>query len=58
MDARAFADEYANSLGFEIDEPSGYIPNCSGDIRVVFLPDPTNRAHIWSGESFYFKQEG
>lgn len=58
MDARTFADQYAESLGVEIDESDGYIPNCCGDIRVEFREDPANSVHIWSGQSFYFKSEG
>lgn len=57
MDERKFADEVARGLGMEIEEPNGYIPNCSGDIRVEFRPDADNPVHIWSGESFYFKRE-
>ena len=54
MDERSFADQIAQDY-FDsiIDESSGFIPNCSGDIRVEFLEDPSNDVHIWSGESFY-----
>lgn len=57
MDECKFAEDYANSIGMEIDDSNGYIPNCCGDIRVVFLRDPANRVCIYSGESFYFKDE-
>lgn len=57
MDARTFADEVADQYGTEIDDSDGFIPNCSGDIRVEFREDPTNPLHIWSGESFYLKAE-
>ncbi len=57
MDERTFADQVADSFGVSIDESDGYIPNCSGDIRVEFRPDKDNPTHIWSGESFYFKSE-
>jgi len=57
MDERVFADFVADMFGVEIEESDGYIPNCSGDIRVEFRPDRDNPTHIWSGESFYFKRE-
>jgi hypothetical protein len=57
MNERTFADEIADAYGVEIADPDGWIPNCSGDIRVEFRPDPANPVHIWSGESFYFKRE-
>ena len=57
MDERFFADMVADCYGVEIDDSDGYIPNCSGDIRVEFKRDPENSVAIFSGESFYFKQE-
>lgn len=58
MDARAFADQIAKDwLDSEIDDKDGYFPNCCGDIAVVFLEDPENAWHIWSGESFCLKKE-
>ncbi len=57
MDERRFADEIADMFGVGIDDSDGYIPNCSGDIRVEFRPDKNNPCHIWSGESFYFKAQ-
>ena len=57
MDERVFADQVADMFGVDIDDSNGYIPNCSGDIRVEFRPDVDNSTHIWSGESFYFKSE-
>jgi len=57
MDARVFADQVADWFDTTIAEPSGYIPNCFGDIRVEFRPDPDNPTHIWSGQSFYFATE-
>ena len=55
MDERVFADMIANRYGQKIAEPDGYIPNCSGDIRVEFRPSKNNSVHIWGGQSFYFK---
>lgn len=57
MDERIYADMVADSFGVEIDDSDGYIPNCSGDIRVEFRRDPDNHVVIYSGESFFFKQE-
>lgn len=71
LDERRFADEIAANRDCEIADPDGYIPNCSGDIRVEFTdhePAIERDAHndcdrylgsvcIWSGESFYFKRE-
>ena len=57
MDERVFADMVADCYGVEIDDSDGYIPNCSGDIRVEFRRDPENSVAIFSGESFYFKHE-
>lgn len=57
MDERTFADKYAESLGVSIAEPECYILNCCGDIRVEFRDDPNNSLHIWSGESFYVRDE-
>jgi hypothetical protein len=57
MDERKFADLVADMYDAEIDESDGYIPNCSGDIRVEFRPYKNNAWHIWSGQSFYFKAE-
>lgn len=65
MDERRFADEIARSYDREIDESPGYIPNCSGDIRVEFMEHEPRviderfqgATCIWSGESFYFKRE-
>jgi hypothetical protein len=65
MSERKFADEIAAQYDREIDESDGYIPNCSGDLRVEFMEhvpkivDDRFRGAtcIWSGESFYFKTE-
>lgn len=58
MDEIIFAREVADSLGQIVDESdNGYIPNCSGDIRVEFRRDPGNDVCIYSGESFYFLME-
>lgn len=70
MDERKFADEIAAQYDCEIDESDGYIPNCSGDLRVEFTdhePEITRSEYygdryqgsvgIWSGESFYFKRD-
>lgn len=56
MDERKFADLVAEMYDAEIDESNGYIPNCSGDIRVEFRPRRDKGTVIWSGESFYFKR--
>ena len=59
MDERIYADMVADWYGVEIDDSDGYIPgrHCCGDIRVEFKRDPENSVAIFSGESFYFKQE-
>lgn len=58
MDEMQFADEAAQELGLEVDHSdNGYIPSCSGDIRVEFRSDPDNAVLIYSGWSFYFKRE-
>ena len=57
MNERFFAEHVADMLGVKIDESEGYIPNCSGDIRVEFRRDPENSVLIYSGKSFYFKRE-
>ena len=57
MDERIYADMVADWYDMEIDDSDGYIPNCSGDIRVEFRRDPENSIAIFSGESFYFKDE-
>lgn len=54
MDTRKFADQIADMYDAEIANPNGYIPNCSGDIRVEFRPRRDDNTCIWSGESFYF----
>ena len=56
-DCRKFADRYAESIGVEIAEPDGHIPNCCGDIRVEIRLRKKDSLHIWTGESFYFKRE-
>ncbi len=64
--ARTFADQVAHDFCVDIAEPSGHIPNCCGDIRVEFLDHAPNvvderyqgSTRIWSGESYYFAQEG
>jgi hypothetical protein len=35
----------------------GYIPSCSGDLRVEFRPEKRNERVIWSGENYYFERE-
>ena len=70
IDAKIYANEVAESLDLEIDDSDGYIPNCSGDMRVEFWferPKLETRedhsmpsikhypAHIWTGQSFYFR---
>jgi hypothetical protein len=50
MDARTFADQIADMFCMDIDDSDGYIPNCSGDIRVEFRPDPSNPTHMERGK--------
>lgn len=65
LDERRFADEIARQYDRTIDESDGYIPNCSGDLRVEFTDHEPNvideryqgSTCIWSGESFYFARE-
>jgi len=71
LDERRFADEVAAQRDAEIADLDGYIPNCSGDIRVEFIDHEPRIKHdtyndcdrylgsvrIWSGQSFYFKRE-
>lgn len=54
MDAEKYAREYARSVERELAPGKVFIPNCLGDIRVTFVPDPATPWHIWAGESFYF----
>ena len=56
MDERHFAEQVAVMYDREIDDSPGYIPNCSGDIRVEFRENPDKGTVIWSGQSFYFKR--
>ncbi len=61
--AREYANQVAASLGTAIADPSGYIPNCCGYIRVEFLDHEPRivgeryqgSVRIWSGESYYFE---
>lgn len=57
MDARKFADMIAAEYDRTIADSDGYIPTCSGDIRVEFRPRKNDSVVIWSGESFYFSEE-
>lgn len=57
MDARKFTDQIADEFETTISEADGYIPSCSGDIRVEFRPRRDHGEVIWSGESFYFERE-
>jgi hypothetical protein len=65
LSARTFADRVAFSLGREIEDPDGHIPNCCGDIRVEFIdhePQISGERYqgssvIWSGKSYYFATE-
>lgn len=56
-----YAREWAKANGVEIDETSeeegGYIPDCSGHIRVELREDPDNTVHIWSGRNYFCKDE-
>ena len=65
MAERAFAERVAGSLGYDLAEENGYIPNCCGDIRVEFVDhEPSivgeryqGSTRIWSGRSYYFATE-
>ena len=57
MDLDAFADQVADAFGVAIDHSGGYVPSCSGDLRVEFRPDLANSVVIWSGQSYFFKQD-
>ena len=57
MDESKFANQYAASVDREIDKSDGFVPNCSGDIRVEFRNQRDKGTVIWSGESFYFKRD-
>ena len=58
MDAQAFADQIAQDyFGAEINASSGFVPNCCGDIRVEFLYVPESAWRVWTGESFYIKED-
>ena len=57
MDEDVFADQVADTLGVDLDTSDGYIPNCSGDLRVEFRRDPDNAVVIWSGKSYFFVRE-
>jgi hypothetical protein len=57
MDMDKFANMIAREYDREIDPPNGYIPNCSGDIRVEFRRQRDNGTVIWSGQSYYFKRD-
>lgn len=53
-----YAREWAQANGVEIDEDdTGYIPDCSGHIRVELREDPANTVHIWSGCNYFCKDE-
>ena len=57
LDLDRFADMIAIEYEREIDHSPGHIPNCSGDIRVEFRRQRDNATVIWSGQSYYFKDE-
>ena len=51
--AKLVADMFDQTLAV----PDGYIPNCSGDLRVEFRPHKNDALCIWSGENYYFEGE-
>ena len=57
LDLDKFAHMIAERSDREIDRSPGYIPNCSGDIRVEFRPRRDDGTVIWNGRSYYFKSE-
>lgn len=57
LDCELYAKEYADSIGYELDETDGFIPACAGDFRVELLEDPENRVHLWTSQGFYLKPE-
>ena len=57
LDLDRFAAMAADMCDAEIDNRSGHIPNCSGDIRVEFRPRRDVAWHIWTGQSYYFKRD-
>jgi hypothetical protein len=58
LDPIIYAREWADANGVEIDEDDkGYIPDCSGHIRVELREDPANTVHIWSACNYFTKGE-
>lgn len=57
LDLDRFAEMVADWSECTLDDADGYIPNCSGDIRVEFRPHRDNSTVIWSGKSYYFTPE-
>ena len=61
LDPIIYAREWANANGVELDETSeeegGYIPDCSGHIRVELREDPDNTVCIWTGRNYFTKSE-
>lgn len=58
LDPIIYAREWAQANGVEIDEDDpGYVPDCSGHIRVELREDPNNTVHIWNGANYFTKDE-
>jgi hypothetical protein len=55
LDLLKFAELVAEEYDSEIDDSPGYVPSCSGDIRVEFRHSMKETGSIWSGQSYYFK---
>ena len=57
MDHYKFAKLVADMYDQTLAVADGYIPSCSGDLRVEFRPEKRNDRVIWSGENYYFERE-
>lgn len=57
LDPYPFAKMMADMFDTTLALPNGYIPSCSGDIRVEFRRERKNDKVIWSGDNYYFDRE-
>ena len=57
LDPYKFAKMVADMFDQTLAVSDGYIPNCSGDLRVEFRPHKNETHTIWSGENYYFEGE-
>ena len=58
--AAEYADnmaQYADDVGYSLDQADGYIPDGSGDFRIELLPDLNNRSHVWSAREYFWRVE-